>query len=322
MGKRFKVKGIPSLVILDGDRAEVITTDGRSAIMGDPCGESFPWRPKPFKELFGTSFLRNVAGETVGKDALEGKVVLIYFSAHWCPPCRGFTPKLAEAYKKFQAKGLPVEVIFVSGDRDEAAFKEYFGEMPWLALPFEDKQRKDQWNSAFQVRGIPSLVILDKDLATITKDGRAVIMEDPEGAEFPWHPKLPAPVGDLVKPKGIEDCPSLVVFMENATKEDQEKTMSELLPVATKFRDAAWEKKEDPKYLFFAAKSSEGPVPRVRELTKQTGDVEQQKTPKAVLLDLDDDGAYYELDGEVTTATVEAFLANFEAKTLERKQCE
>ncbi len=25
-------------------------------------------------------------------------VECIYFSAHWCPPCRGFTPQLAEMF--------------------------------------------------------------------------------------------------------------------------------------------------------------------------------------------------------------------------------
>jgi nucleoredoxin len=30
----------------------------------------------------------------VGLDALRGKVVAFYFSAHWCPPCQHFTPLL------------------------------------------------------------------------------------------------------------------------------------------------------------------------------------------------------------------------------------
>ncbi len=35
------------------------------------------------------------ATETALKDK---KLVLFYFSAHWCPPCRGFTPKLKDFY--------------------------------------------------------------------------------------------------------------------------------------------------------------------------------------------------------------------------------
>jgi nucleoredoxin len=36
-----------------------------------------------------------------------------------------------------KADGKNVEVLFVSSDRDNDSFKEYFSEMPWLALDFE-----------------------------------------------------------------------------------------------------------------------------------------------------------------------------------------
>ena len=42
---------------------------------------------------------------------------------------------------------------------------------------------------AFQVRGIPTLVILDADGSVITTDGREAVTEDPTGAAFPWKPK-------------------------------------------------------------------------------------------------------------------------------------
>ena len=42
--------------------------------------------------------------------------VAIYFSAHWCPPCRGFTPVLAEFYNEANESDKQVEIVFVSLD--------------------------------------------------------------------------------------------------------------------------------------------------------------------------------------------------------------
>jgi thiol-disulfide isomerase/thioredoxin len=42
---KFKVNGIPRLVLLDGDSGDLITDDGRNQIEEeDPEGENFPWK--------------------------------------------------------------------------------------------------------------------------------------------------------------------------------------------------------------------------------------------------------------------------------------
>jgi nucleoredoxin len=68
----------------------------------------------------------------------NARLVALYFSAHWCGPCRQFTPMLAELYshlkEEFPTHGL--EIVFVSSDRDAGGFQHYFGTMPWTALPF------------------------------------------------------------------------------------------------------------------------------------------------------------------------------------------
>jgi nucleoredoxin len=78
----------------------------------------------------------------VSSDSLSGKYVMFYFSAHWCPPCRAFTPVLAEFYKA-NHESLNFEIVFVSSDKDDGAFNEYWGTMPWLGLPFANRELKD-----------------------------------------------------------------------------------------------------------------------------------------------------------------------------------
>ena len=52
-------------------------------------------------ELFkGNDLLKADGSKSSADDLLKDKqIILIYFSAHWCPPCRGFTPVLTDFYK-------------------------------------------------------------------------------------------------------------------------------------------------------------------------------------------------------------------------------
>jgi thiol-disulfide isomerase/thioredoxin len=79
------------------------------------------------------------------QDLLENKIVLLYFSAHWCGPCRSFTPRLADIYKEAKADASlasKFEIVFVSCDHDEDEFKGYYGEhhgLPFLMIGREEK---------------------------------------------------------------------------------------------------------------------------------------------------------------------------------------
>ena len=61
----------------------------------------------------------------------------MFCSAHWCGPCRSFTPKLAKIFKEMNDEMKnKLDIVFVSSDEDQSGFDEYFKEMPWKALPF------------------------------------------------------------------------------------------------------------------------------------------------------------------------------------------
>jgi nucleoredoxin len=146
-----------------------------------------------WSSLLGETLVAKINGASseVSTDShLDGKFVLFYFSAHWCPPCRGFTPTLATWYQNFKTNGnVPFEIVFVSSDKEQGTFDEYYGTMPWAALPFPARDLKASLSSKFKVSGIPTLVVLDKDGSLITTQGRGKVSGDPTGANFPWLPE-------------------------------------------------------------------------------------------------------------------------------------
>lgn len=125
---------------------------------------------------------KDLQGKLINKDGkcelnpADLDFVGLYFSAHWCPPCRAFTPKLAEYYKEYKGKNRKFEIIFLSSDRDEGSYKEYFSEMPWIAPAFNEGETKQTLSSKYGVTGIPTLVILKPDGSLKTKDGRGMVM--------------------------------------------------------------------------------------------------------------------------------------------------
>jgi len=320
LSKKFKVNGIPALIILDAD-GKVITKDGRQAVSDDPVGEEFPWKPKTLQEVLNGAKIIGQDGQELQGESLFGKVFAFYFSAHWCPPCRGFTPQLAQWYTKdLKSKGL--EVVFVSSDKDEEQFKDYFKEMPWLALDFEDRKRKAQLSGMFGVRGIPALVIVDKDGSVITKEGRGAVSGDPEGAKFPWHP--PAVSNAKDGPGDINEVPTVVGLCETNTAEEQKAIEEAMTNIATQYiekQKAAGD--ESPEFNFIIATEAAGIAPQLRKLMSLPALEEKQEAvpAKLMLVDIPSDGAFYDgPSGEISVAVLEKFLSDYKAGSLERKQ--
>jgi len=160
----------------------------------------------------------------------EKKAIALYFSAHWCPPCRQFTPVLARAYSESRSSGEggSVEVIFVSSDRSAADFQSYMREAhgDWLAVPFGDPLCQTL-SSRFGVRGIPSLQVIGMDGTKISQDGRQDISALGRNAFGQWERLAPALVDtstvnllndntDIVKKEAID---ILVKLLSNIIKD-------------------------------------------------------------------------------------------------------
>ncbi|KAJ4959607.1 hypothetical protein NE237_019517 [Protea cynaroides] len=82
---------------------------------------------------------------------------------------RSFLPELIEAYHEIKAKDDAFEVIFISTDKDQASFDEFFSKMPWLAHPFGD-ERLEFLRSNFKISKIPTAMAIGPTGKTIIKN--------------------------------------------------------------------------------------------------------------------------------------------------------
>jgi nucleoredoxin len=94
---------------------------------------------------------------------LRKKLIAYYFSAHWCAPCRKFTPQLVEYYNRVAPQHPEFEVIFYSFDKSATAMEAYMREtnMPWPAIDYQKLADKEVLKKSAG-DGIPSLVLVDE----------------------------------------------------------------------------------------------------------------------------------------------------------------
>ena len=96
----------------------------------------------------------------------EPEFYLIYYSAHWCGPCRRFTPSLVDHYNRLKQgpDGSRFELVFVSSDRDASEQQKYIASagMPWPAIKYSQLGKAkpvEKWKG----NGIPCLVVLNRE---------------------------------------------------------------------------------------------------------------------------------------------------------------
>jgi thiol-disulfide isomerase/thioredoxin len=98
-----------------------------------------------------------------GAELEKKKFVAFYYSAHWCAPCRKFTPQLVEYYNRVASAHPEFEIVFVSSDRSRFGWETYIQEtrMPWLAIDY-DQLADLAAVKALGGGGIPSLLVVDE----------------------------------------------------------------------------------------------------------------------------------------------------------------
>ncbi len=98
----------------------------------------------------------------IGTELDNKKFVALYYSAHWCAPCRKFTPQLVDYYNRVVVEHPEFELVFVSADRSRFGWETYIQEakMPWLAIDY-DQLADLPGLKQLGGNGIPSLLVLD-----------------------------------------------------------------------------------------------------------------------------------------------------------------
>jgi nucleoredoxin len=198
IGATNRDNGMVTVTFQPKDGATVMalckTNDLASALSDSSVEKSAPLafgKSRLFKNIQNS--LVDANGMKTSRDRLQklaqSEYVLIYFSAHWCPPCRQFTPKFVEFYQQNMKKGkVPTDAIFVSSDKSRKDQLHYMKEakMPWLAVDFSDLKFTDL--REFAGRGIPCLVLLDSNGSAISSSyrngeyvGPSAVLKDLQG---------------------------------------------------------------------------------------------------------------------------------------------
>ena len=185
--------------------------------------------------------------------------------------------------------------------------------MPWLAVPHADVKRRSALSEFFEVEGIPSFAMIAPDLSVINRSARGAVGSDPDGSNFPWHPKLVTDVDEDLD-EGINDTPTVLVLMEEAG-DRWDDVNAALDRVAGDVRAGEKERGEERQVLFMTVTETGGGIgAQIRKMLKLG---RPGAKPQMVLLDIANGGYVKPAAEEVSAETIATLVGDFTAGKLE-----
>jgi thiol-disulfide isomerase/thioredoxin len=149
----------------DIESASLVGMERRLNLMGRPM------------EVFGDL----LGGGEIDWKSYRGKVVLVDFSATWCPECIKEAPNVVEMYKTYKDKGF--DVIAVSLDRTQEAAEQYIADnkIAWSTL-FPAKEDDRFWSHPlvkhYGITGIPTAILVDQKGNVVSLDARGPALRE------------------------------------------------------------------------------------------------------------------------------------------------
>ena len=98
------------------------------------------------------------ADRKVSLNDLRGKIVVLNFWATWCAPCVEEMPSLVQMQQRLKGKG--VEVLAVSVDVDESAYRKFLKDHNIDLLVVRDPEQKG--NNLYGTFKFPETYIIDR----------------------------------------------------------------------------------------------------------------------------------------------------------------
>lgn len=133
--------------------------------IGKPASQWASQPSGPLAEGMKGHTYKLVDGKFEKQDAkLSAQYFICYFSASWCGPCRMNAPHSVKDYNELVANNPKVEVVMCSCDHTMEKAQAWAAKenMPW-PLMMEADYSKISFINAVSPRGIPTMVLLDKD---------------------------------------------------------------------------------------------------------------------------------------------------------------
>lgn len=103
-----------------------------------------------------------ISGRKISSQRLAGKLIVLHFWATWCGPCMGQMQSHIETLSKH--KSDTIEIVFVSLDEDEEAFK---SAVEKYRMPFNNVREPRGWGGelarTFGVNAMPFDIVIGRD---------------------------------------------------------------------------------------------------------------------------------------------------------------